>query len=174
VNLVLARSNDVAITLPLVMLSSAGLELFIRAVARLGGDRTGVQLTGPLMSLPGQEPISQFLFAVVYADGRRADNADARPGVGPPEPIDPTVPRLTFLGGGTQHSSRVSTVSYFLTPAPEQGDITLVTAWPHHSLSPTRTIITAVELSEARSKVVTLWPEHGEPPVTPTHWQPQL
>lgn len=174
VNLVLARSDDVVVTLPLAILSAAGLELSIRAVARRGGDRNGVQLAGPPMALPGTEAAPPFLFGVVYADGQRADNADARR-IGPHKgPTDPTVPRLTFQGGGTQHSGRISTVSYFLTPAPERGDLTVVTAWPHHDLSATRTTITAAQLDDARSRIVTLWPEHGQPPVAPTNWQPRL
>lgn len=174
VNLVLARSDDVVVTLPLAMLSTAGLELSIRAVARHGGDRNGVQLAGPPMALPGTDAAPPFLFGAVYADGRRADNVDARR-IGPPDaPSDPTVPRLTFQGGGTQHSGRVSVVSYFLTPAPERGDLTLVTAWPHHDLRATQTIITAAQLDDARSKIVTLWPEHGRPLVAPTRWQPRL
>lgn len=174
VNLVLARSEDVVVTLPLAMLSTAGLELSIRALARRGGDRNGVQLAGPPVPLPGRDPAPPFLFGVVYADGRRADNADARPS-GPPGPFpDSTEPRLTFQAGGTQHSGRVSTVSYFLTPAPERGDLTLVTAWPHHHLAATRTTITAAALDAARSSIVTLWPEHAQPPAAPTRWLPRL
>lgn len=173
-NLVLARSVDVVVTLPLAMLSTAGLELFIRAVARRGGDRDGVQLGGPPMPIPGREAAPPFLFGVVYADGRRADNADPRPTGRPGPSSDSTAPRLTFQGGGTQHSGRVSMASYVLTPAPDRGDLTLVVAWPHHNLTATRTTITAAELDAARSRIVTLWPEHGQLPAAPTRWLPRL
>lgn len=53
-------------------------------------------------------------------------------------------------------------LSYFLTPAPPPGPVTLILAWPTFGIEESTLVIPADELAVAATRTVTLWPEQPE------------
>ncbi|WP_123372129.1 hypothetical protein [Cellulomonas sp. PhB150] len=79
---------------------------------------------------------------------------------------------MTAQGGGG--GGRSFAFSYWLSPAPPAGDLTVVVHAVDHGLPEGRAVLAADDLAAARSRVVELWPwvpdppDSHEPPPRPT------
>ena len=121
---------------------------------------------------PGVEiPLAdRLLLGIEYADGQRASTLyDMRM----PEPgAREDAQRLVLVqegGGGDDHSYDQT---YWVTPLPPEGPVTLVLAWPNFGVPESRTAIDSAAIRAAAGHSHVLWPpqpamERPEPPPPP-------
>jgi hypothetical protein len=95
-----------------------------------------------------------MLLGIAYPDGRSASNVDQRRFPEPSTQVDQ--PTLVDRGGGG--GGRTYDMTYWLTPAPPPGDLTIIFAWPSRGIAESRTVIPAGVIDEAMTHIVELWP----------------
>ncbi len=123
------------------------LDIAVRARTR-PDDPNGLFAT--VLDEPGPDSL---LLNVEFADSRTT----AGPAGAPTADDLPDESPLLFQGGG--HGSDVSVeTSYFLTPMPPPGPVTLHCAWPSAGIAATRTEFDGTVLADAQRRVEVLWP----------------
>lgn len=153
--LVLARTDDVAVAIPVLLGYPTGFEfdLALRLRAPGGDDRLSWALHG-VHGPGGQSAATEALrLAVVYPDGRTATNVDLRhhrpeaegglwlsPGSGG--------------GGGGRYD-----MTYWVHPLPPPGSVTFICEWPRFGVPETRIDVPAQVILDASARAVSLWPE---------------
>ena len=145
-NVVLHRSDDLAIALLALQVYSTGLTFDLVARARTGDIR--VSLTDLLFDRPRRSTEGQFLLGVEFADGRRLSNA-AHHG---PE----TGAVLEARGGGG--GERAVRQTWWLAPLPPEGPLTFVLRCDALGVEETSTVVDGDAIRSAVADVVTLWP----------------
>jgi ATP-dependent Clp protease ATP-binding subunit ClpC len=151
--LVLGRSERVAVLLPQLRVYANGIEWSLIFVAR--EDPLAVQLPLPRpanMAPPphGQELEPPCQITIVYDDGPRAEleligftqQTNDRLGVKP-----------IVTGGGNGRFD----VSYFIWPLPSQR-VTVTCEWPANGIDVTESIVDAVPILEAAQRSTRIWP----------------
>lgn len=158
---VLGRTADVAVAVTGFRLFSTGIQLDL--LVRLRTEPNG-PLRYRLHELignfgPGDDSAAdqRLLLGLEYADGRTATNLTGPTWWAPggPEP-DPRHPTLMPTGGGGGNLSFDQ--SYWLTPVPPPGPLTVICAWPAFAITETRTVLDLSGIAEASSAVQELWP----------------
>jgi hypothetical protein len=147
---VLGRTEDLAIALLAAKVYSSGInfELAIRRNGR--GADARAERTAELID--GFGPATdRLLLGVEYADGRTATTFGG-PEWGEAEPDEPTL----VPSGGTGTELALDQ-TFWLTPLPERGSLTLVCAWPAFDVPETRTVLDGEQLAAALSRVEVLW-----------------
>lgn len=150
------RAGDLAIALTHALVFSTGWEL--HAVGRL---RPSAGHT--FFESPGRR--EGLLLGVRYVDGREGAS------ILPPWSAEPTTPGdvtvQEYGGGGSAHEREYS---WWLTPLPPRGPVTLVLGGPDLDPGEHSFDIEGAALADASDRVVTLWPwepprhEEPEPP----------
>ena len=154
---VLARTEVLAVAITGGRVFSTGLEFSLALrLRRVAPGDEGLYDFHHHMRRPADG--TGLLLGVVFPDGRTATNLGWSFGLRPPEP---DVPTLTQGGGGGGDTHRDMT--YWLSPLPPAGDLTVVFAWPHRGIPETRTVIPGPLLAAAAAQSVELWP--WEPPL---------
>ncbi len=148
------RSADYAVHLETARMFSTGLQLQFRVVTRKSPeDARGA------MSLMGmsRDRDDRLWLGVKLADGRKATTI----GGGPPAAgLDAAAFSLARVDG---HGSKLSaSVSFFLTPLPPPGPVTVVLAWPAFGIAESTVVLTGDAIVAAAERVVILWPEQEE------------
>ena len=95
-----------------------------------------------------------MLLGIAYPDGRSASNVDQRRC---PEPSTPADQPMLFNQSG-RAGGRTHDMTYWLTPAPTPGDLTIIFAWPSRGIAESHTVIPAEVIDEAMTRIVELWP----------------
>lgn len=151
---VVGRSADVAVAVVGARAYSNGVVLDLSVRLRTRPDDPHDLFDTGLFSSVFREPgPDSLLLTVEFADGRRS----AGP-AGPPTPDDlPADSPLLFQGGGGGSDLIVDT-TYFLTPLPPAGPVTVHCAWPAAGIAATRTEFDGSVLADAQRRVETLWP----------------
>lgn len=144
---VLARTDDVAVVLQTVRCYVDGLELEMRIALRTSRASRG-------MRDETWEAVQQTWVGVEVADGTRVVSAPLRHGGA--DPTDPSAHTLHSSGGGG--GGRTFAMSYWLTPAPPEGDVLVVVALPGLGLPEASLLLPGEALAAARAEVVELWP----------------
>ncbi|MFX0574730.1 hypothetical protein [Nocardia nepalensis] len=148
---ILVRTDDVVAALVGARAYREGIELSFHLYVRPGSEHPAI---GSFTSYDGGMT-EQFLVGVEFADGRTATNIDRwRLDEHPDSPV--------LMNGGASASDYLSTTSYYLTPLPPPGPLTVIVAWPavgiaeHHVELDADSFLRATELAEA------LWPLETE------------
>lgn len=149
---VLAQTEDVAVVLHAARCYSMGLELDLRIALRT---------FRPHRRLHDEtwEAVQQAWVGVELADGTRVVSRSARHGLTVPE--DPATHTLSTSGGGG--GGRTYRTTYWLTPAPPEGDVVVVVALPLLGVPETRHVLPGAALAAARADAVELWPWEPDP-----------
>jgi hypothetical protein len=148
-NVLLARTDDAVVALLGMHVHSTGLA-FDLAVRVRPGSLSGVELHDVLWRPgPGAPPL---LLGLELADGTRVDN------VGEPR-WDGDVVFTQGSGSGSEHSVDHS---WWLSPLPPAGPLTVVVWCPELGLPETTVVLDGAEIRAAAEGVVELWP--WEPP----------
>lgn len=173
-DLVLGRTNDVAVVLTNALVHTTGLLLTVAARGRV----PLVLSPGGLGQVPHKvlgdgQTDSRLMLGVEFADGRRASNLLPRrpPGV----TADDRHPMLALIGGNgvaDRYDAR-----WWLRPLPPVGPVRVVCAWPVHDLPETITQLNGDQLQAAASQVQVLWepvdvpmPQQPERPLPASGW----
>lgn len=158
---VLARTDDVAVVLQTVRCYAEGLELEMRIALRTSRAGRG-------MRDETWEAVQQAWVGVELADGTRVVSPPLRYGV--EDPTDPSAHTLQNFGGGG--GGRTFTQSYWLAPAPPDGDVLVVVALPGLGLPESSLVLPGAALAAARAEAVELWP--WEPDAEPEAGPPEV
>lgn len=152
------RSTECALQLELTRVFSTGVQFQFRVVVRQQPARQlGQAPTAPSMLGMGHSGDDALWVGVKLADGRKVTNAGGRrPGVEFRED-DVTLARI-----GGQGSGNSALLTYFLTPTPPPGPVTLILAWPAFDIEESTLVIAGDELAAAAARKMTLWPEQPE------------
>ena len=150
VDVVLARTPDVAVALTRLQVYSTGLSLDL--VVRLRPSAAAAR-DGRLNELlwrhgPGG---SSFLFGVAFADGRRATNVPRAGGDG-----------IVLVSGGGSGGMSAVDQSWWLHPLPPEGPVTVVVRCDELGIEESLAELDGTAVRRAAERVVTLWP--WEPP----------
>jgi hypothetical protein len=148
--LLLARTDDAAVTLGHVLAYPNGFELRVRIRLRTPPDRHDPALFHPRAGGP-----EAFHFGVQFSDGRKATNQTFPAFDKPHEP-----PVLTMRGGGGGGQSW--DWGFWVWGLPTPGPLTFVCEWPSQGLAETRSGVDAQPILDAAARAEELWPE-GEP-----------
>jgi hypothetical protein len=146
-NVVLTRTDDAVVALLGMQVYSTGVAFDLGVRVR-PGSLSGAELHDVLWR-PGTPPL---LVGLELADGTRVDNVDEpRPGGD-----------VVFRQGGGSGSENSVDHSWWLSPVPPAGPLTVVVRCPALGLPETSTVLDGTAIREAADRVVTLWP--WEPP----------
>ena len=160
-NLLLARTDDVAVALSALHVYTTGLAF--QLVARLRPSaRTGRRTLDELFWRHGPHA-DRFLFGVEFADGRRASTLSH----GSPD-------GLVFHPGGGSGGQASVEQTWWLHPLPPEGPVRFVVRCDELAIPETSVELDGTAVRRAAGGVVSLWPwepppEHGppEPPEPP-------
>lgn len=170
-NALLARTDDVAIAFLGLQVYTTGVSLDLAVRSRTsGGGRELTELVfehGPLLAE------GRLLIGVEFADGRRASNA-IWPDVGP-DPQPRSADDIVFHSGSGGGGGRSVDQSWWLSPLPPEGPLTVVLSCGALGIEETSTVLDGSLIRRAVSDVVTLWPwTRPEDPGPPDFPPPDL
>jgi hypothetical protein len=121
---------------------------------------------------PGIEVLleDRLLLGIEYPDGRRASTLNDMRSQGPGTVMDTEQLLLVQHGGGGGELTVDQT--YWVTPLPPEGPVTVVLTWQSFGIAESRTNLDGTLIREAASQSQTLWPpqsaeEPPDPPPTP-------
>lgn len=158
-NVLLARTDDVAVALLGLQVCSTGvsfhLTVRVRAAALSRLDHTLTELVWDHGQRGGR-----FLMGVEFADGRRASNLPGASSEG-----------VVFHSGGGGGGDTSIDQSWWLSPLPPEGPVRLVVRCPELGIGEAAVRLDGTALRRAADDVLTLWPwesperdHHGPPP----------
>jgi hypothetical protein len=148
-NVLLARTDDAVVALRGMHVYSTGLAFDLSVRVR-PGSLSGIELHDVLWRPgPGAPPL---LLGLELADGTRVDNV-GEPGWGGD---------VVFTQGGGTGSEYSVDHSWWLSPLPPAGPLTVVVRCPDLGLTETSTVLDGTAIRAAADRVVALWP--WEPP----------
>ncbi|WP_327116610.1 hypothetical protein OHB12_05065 [Nocardia sp. NBC_01730] len=150
---VLVRTDDIAASLIGARAYSSGVELTLHVHVRQGCDRSAIGAFGG--GYPGGTK-DQFLVSVEFDDGKTGTNLRQFTLDSPQD-----LPVLSPGGGGGSDS--LSTMTYYLTPLPPAGRLSLIVAWPAAGIGEHRTDLDAGTFRAAAQQSIVLWPLDPEP-----------
>jgi hypothetical protein len=119
---------------------------------------------------PGREipPEDRLLLGVEYADGRRASTLENMRMMGPAAEVDDT--QLVLVQNGSRGGEGSVDQTYWVTPLPPDGPVTVVLAWASFGMPESRTVLDGGAIKSAAAHSNTLWPP--QPPMEPPQPQP--
>ena len=150
VNLVLARTDDVAVALTRLQVYSAGLAFDLVVRVRPSADIARDDRLNELL-WHGRGRGTAFLLGVGFADGRRATNIPRGRGDG----------TVLVSGSGSGGMSSVEQ-SWWLHPLPPEGPLTVAVRCDDLGIEESLTELDGTAVRRAGEGVATLWP--WEPP----------
>ena len=159
-NVLLARTDDVAVALLGLQVSSTGVSFHLTVRVRASALR---RLDHTLNELVWDHGVrgGRFLMGVEFADGRRASNVP-----------DASSEGIVFHSGGGGGGDTAIDQSWWLSPLPPEGPLTVVVRCPEAGLAETSTVLDGAAIRRAADDVLTLWPWESperdhEPPSRP-------
>jgi hypothetical protein len=154
-NVLLARTDDVAITVAGGFAYPTGVELTVSARSRRA-EHDWMDSFQPRFARrkPGLPP-ELLRFGIEFADGRRATNL-GWPWSGRPDD-EPERPVLAQHGGGG--SGRHFRQEFWLWPLPPPGPLAFVCEWPAYGIPETRREIEASVILDTAAQAEMLWPD---------------
>jgi hypothetical protein len=171
----LGRTDDAAVGLTHVEAFSTGFGFTLSVRVRRLRPQFAHGGLHMLISSPAHRGIDvpledRLLLGIEYADGRRASTLTDLPMRGSAAMTDTDALVLVQQGGGGGENSVDQ--SYWVTPLPPEGPVTVVLAWPGFGMSESRTTLDGAAIRAAASRSQVLWPpqpavEVPEPPPTP-------
>ncbi|MGV9822968.1 hypothetical protein [Nocardia xishanensis] len=148
---ILARTDDLAVALVGARVYRAGVELAIEIFTR----RRRVPVPDMFGGGHPDAAKSQLLLGIGFADGRTATNV-GRTWDGPAG-----APVLS-MGSASSTNTR-ATATFYLTPLPPPGPLSIVIAWPALDLAEHRVELDTENIRLAAERATILWPEGTEP-----------
>lgn len=158
-NVVLARSDEVAVALLSATAFSTGFELAATVRTREQLDALHEAFVSHRRRRSAELEPELFRFGVEFADGRKATNL-GHPFHRDQEDEDPSQPVLLQRGGGG--GGRSWQMNWWVWPLPPTGSLALVCEWPAQGIALTRHELDAALLLEAATRIEPLWPD-GRP-----------
>lgn len=170
VELVLARTECVAVCLPVIRVYSSGFELDLVTLTSDENNDLDPFLLAPhrlaLRRTAAQEPAFDMLkFGVQFADGSKATNASGRV----PDPATEAAPMPPVLyaqggGGGTGGWRQ----TFWIWPLPPPGLLTFVIEWSAAEIPLTRHAIEATSILDAAQRAQVIYSDVELPELSPS------
>lgn len=167
-NVVLARTDDIALALLGLQVYTTGLSFDLALRARSGPDARALN---EILFDHGPLTAGGFMLGVELADGRRQSNVPGPDSGDDPRPRSDT--DIVLHPGGGGGGDRAVDQSWWLSPLPPEGPVTFVVRCGALGIEETATVVDATVIGRAAVDVVTLWPwtppDYGErrPPRPP-------
>ena len=162
INVVLARTDDVAVALLGMQVYSTGVAFELAVRTRVWTDPYGRGLHEMVFG-HGRSAAGGLLLGLEFADGSRVSNVH---GFAPPNGSG-----IVFHPGGGGGDDRTVDQEWWLSPLPPEGPVRLVFSCAPLGIEETTTEIGGAAISRAAADVVTLWPwtppDHGGGPPPP-------
>jgi hypothetical protein len=157
-DILLARSHDVAVALLSITAFSTGFEICgtVRTREQLDDFQEAFVMYRRRRTAELEPEL--FRFGVEFADGRKATNL-GHPFLREQEDDDPSQPVLMPRGSGG--GGRSWQMNWWVWPLPPPGPLALVCEWPAQGIALTRHELDAAPLLEAAARVEPLWPSGG-------------
>ncbi|WNV75837.1 hypothetical protein [Geodermatophilus sp. DSM 44513] len=149
-NLLLARTDDVAVALVGLQVHTTGLSLELTVRMRPSARGRFAHTLDELVWRHGPDG-GRFLLGVEFADGRRASSLPGADGVD-----------VVFHPGGGSGGAATIEQSWWLSPLPPDGPLRFVVRCDELGIAETVTELDGTAIGRAAARVVTLWP--WEPP----------
>jgi len=157
-DILLARSHDVAVALLSITVFSTGFEISgtVRTREQLDDFQEAFVMYRRRRTAELEPEL--FRFGVKFADERKATNL-GHPFQREQEDDDPSQPVLMPRGSGD--GGRSWAMNWWVWPLPPPGPLALVWEWPAQGIGLTRHELDATPLLEAAARVEPLWPSGG-------------
>jgi hypothetical protein len=147
--LVLARTDRVAVYLPELLVYPAGVRLRLLLVGR-----------GPLSPAIVTSP-GTWRFGVQFSDGRKATSYGlgiTAPGAGATTIGEASAPAPILRPRGLSGGAARWQVGYWLSPLPPPGDVTLACEWPDLDVGLATASLDGLRIHDAVRRARNLWP----------------
>ncbi|MEV6140684.1 hypothetical protein AB0L63_32540 [Nocardia sp. NPDC051990] len=148
---VLVRTEDVVAALVGARAYREGIELSLHLYVQQGSDHSA--LSG-FHGYPGGVK-DQFLVGVEFCDGRTATNIDRWR-------LDDDADTAILMSGGSSASDGFSATTYYLTPLPPPGPLTVIVAWPAAGIAEQRVELDTEAFRRSAERAEVLWPVDSE------------
>jgi hypothetical protein len=158
-NILLARSDEVAVVLLSATAFSTGFELAGTVRTREQLDALHEAFVMHRRRRSAELEPELFRFGVEFADGRKATNL-GHPFQRDQQDEDPSQPVLIARGSGG--GGRSWQMNWWVWPLPPPGSLALVCEWPAQGIAQTRHELDPAPLLDAAAQIEPLWP-NGEP-----------
>jgi hypothetical protein len=158
-DLVLVRTDEVAVTIGLLRVYTTGFELTVDSRSRRAalGHRIGGM--SRRYTPAGIEPEDGLRLGMEFSDGRRAELDAPR---SYPDQADPGA--LVVMPDSSGGSDRKWYSRFWVYPLPPSGPVVFVATWPAFGVAEARVELEADAILSAASRAIVLWPEReGEP-----------
>lgn len=156
VDLVLVRTDEVAVTLGLLRAYTTGFEFTVDTRSRRRGrhHRIGGVPRRYLTQMQDTDIEDHLRLGLEFSDGRRAEIGSPRPH---PDQVTPDTLVVHPSGGGG--SDRSWHERYWVYPLPTPGPLSFVATWPAFGITETRSEVDADAILSAAARAIALWPE---------------
>ncbi|MBS2965192.1 hypothetical protein KGA66_19235 [Actinocrinis puniceicyclus] len=155
-DLVLVRTDEVAVTLGLLRAYTTGFEFTVDTRSRRRGQhhRIGAGPRRYLMQMQGTDTEDRLRVGLEFSDGRRAELGAPRP-----HPDQVTADTLVVHPCGGGGSDRSSHERYWVYPLPTPGPLSFIATWPAFGITEARIELEAEAVLSAAARAIVLWPE---------------
>ena len=151
-DLLLLRTEEVAVTLGLLRAYTSGFEFTVDTYSRARRLRHG--------GMPGRRAFEEaeaeggLRLGLEFSDGRRAEIGTPRPY---PDQVGPDT--LVVVPAGSGGSDRSWHGRFWVHPLPPPGPLSFVAAWPDFAVTEARIELEADAILSAAERANALWPE---------------
>lgn len=174
--LVLARTDKVAIGIPRLYGYPEGFEIELQVISGVDGDELDSRLHNAAMAgrlapdEQGLPPPEMLRFAIEFADGSSVANTMP---VATDLQVKPSEPVMYAQGGGGAAGNWRQ--SLWIWPLPPAGALTFICEWPGLQIPVTRRAIDAHEIHDAAARAQVLFPHTDLPlPLWPPDPEPHV
>jgi hypothetical protein len=166
VGVLLARTDEIAVAIGGLHAYSSGLQFDLVVRQRhASSPEAGVRprLHELVTGFRRGAGADALLLGFAYPDTRTVTNIGPAPH--DPSRLSADAPVLRPGGGGGDDQAYDG--SFWLSPVPTGGDLTVVCAWPARGIGETRSVIARQLIEDALARIVELWPAQDEPATPP-------
>lgn len=159
VDMVLLRTDEVAVTLGLLRAYSTGFEFTVDTRSRRAGQHHRLGMVHRRYAMQDGESEDGLRLGLEFSDGRRAEVEASR--AHPDQAASDAIIVHPAGGGGSDRSWHQR---YWVYPLPPPGRLLFLATWPAFGVTEARAEIEADAILAAAARTIVLWPEApGQP-----------
>ena len=160
-DLTLLHTDQVAVTLGLLLAYPTGFEFTVEAHSRHAGAGHRIGAMPRRYAPGGAETGDGLRLGLAFSDGRRAEIA--APG---PVPADGGPGSLVVVTRGGTGGERSWSARFWVYPLPPPGPVSFFATWPTFGIGEAHAVLEAGQILSAAERALPLWPDHPDGPLT--------